>query len=33
MSYVPIKPLLDYATKTGIAHGAFNVNIPSKLKL
>lgn len=32
MSYVPIKPLLDYATKTGIAHGAFNVNIPSQAK-
>lgn len=32
MPYVPIKPLLDYCTKTGIAHGAFNINIPLQAK-
>lgn len=30
MSYNPIKPILDYSTKNGIAHGAFNVNMPSQ---
>ena len=27
MSLIPLKPLLDYATKNRIAHGAFNVNM------
>ncbi len=27
MSLIPLKPLLDYATQNGIAHGAFNVNM------
>lgn len=30
MPYIPVKPILDYSTAKGIAHGAFNVNSPSQ---
>lgn len=28
MSYVSLKPVVSYCTKKGIAHGAFNINLP-----
>lgn len=32
MPYIPMKPLLDYATTNKIAHGAYNINMPCQAK-
>ncbi len=32
MPYIPMRPLLEYATAHGIAHGAYNVNMPCQAK-